>query len=109
MPKSYRGSTRILINFIMQFYCIFMLRNKCSLSIHFGNVRSIPCWPCFMFLEFKREERGVKSFQKWEHGNFFFLHSLCLKNVFIATGTFIGILKAELHLTVITNYRNSSK
>lgn len=61
----------------------------------------------YKFLEFKREERGVKSIQKWEQ-EIFFLHFLCLKNVFIANGTFIGIQKAELHLTDTTNYCNSS-
>lgn len=79
---------------IMQFYFMFMLRNKCSVSIHFGNVRNIQCLLCLVFLQFMCKERGVKSFQKREQDIFFVF---TLKNVFIANGAFIGTEKAELH------------
>lgn len=60
---------------IMQFYFMFMLRNKCSVSIYFGNVRNIQCLLCLVFLQFMCKERGVKSFHKREQDIFFCIYS----------------------------------
>lgn len=61
------GFKSIVYNLIIAVYCSVMLRNKCIMFMHFGNMRIIQYVPSLMFPEFNSvQKKRVKVLQELE-------------------------------------------